>query len=83
MDDVKCPKCGSTNIVATKKGWDTGATAVGALIAGPIGLLAGGLNKNEIILACLKCGHRWVLRKKNEGFLERINHDAIDRELNI
>lgn len=54
-----CPKCGSTSITANKKGVGIGKAAVGAIVAGPIGLLAGGIGKNKITCTCLNCGHKF------------------------
>ncbi len=54
-----CPKCGSTSITANKKGVGIGKAAVGAVVAGPIGLLAGGIGKNKITCTCLNCGHKF------------------------
>ena len=54
-----CPKCGSTSITANKKGGRIGKAAVGAIGAGPIGLLAGGIGKNKITCTCLNCGHKF------------------------
>ena len=61
---VYCPKCYSTNITANKKGVGVGKAAVGGLVAGPVGLLAGGIGKNKIEVTCLKCGHKWKAGKK-------------------
>lgn len=61
---VKCPKCGSTQISANKKGVSAGKAIAGAVIAGGVGLLAGALGSNEVIITCLKCGHKWRAGKK-------------------
>lgn len=60
MDEpIKCPKCGSTQITANKKGFSGTKAAAGVIIAGGIGLAAGGIGSNKIIITCLKCGHQF------------------------
>lgn len=59
-----CPKCLSTNITANKKGYGLGKGAIGAVIAGPIGLLAGGMGKNNIECVCIKCGYKFKAGNK-------------------
>lgn len=54
-----CPKCKSKQVTFNKKGFSTGKALTGAVLTGGIGLLAGGIGKNKIILTCLKCGHTW------------------------
>lgn len=60
---VCCPKCGSTQISANKKGFGVGKAVVGAAVAGPIGLTVGNIGSNKVIVTCLKCGHRWQAGK--------------------
>lgn len=55
----KCPHCGCTSLSADKKGFGVGKAAVGAAIAGPIGLAAGAKDSNKVILTCLNCGFQW------------------------
>ncbi len=55
----KCPHCGSTSLSADKKGFGVGKAAVGAAIAGPIGLATGAKDSNKVILTCLNCGFQW------------------------
>jgi len=43
-DRVKCPKCGSTDVHAEKRGWN---------------VLLGFIGSWNIIITCLKCGHRF------------------------
>ena len=58
MDDqVKCPKCGSTQISADKKGFSGTKAVAGAALTGGIGLLAGTIGSNKVKITCLKCGH--------------------------
>jgi DNA-directed RNA polymerase subunit M/transcription elongation factor TFIIS len=59
IDSILCPKCNSKQITYNKQGFGVGKALVGAVLTGGIGLLAGGINKNKIILTCLKCGHTW------------------------
>lgn len=56
---VCCPKCGSQQVVANKKGFSAGKAVVGGLLLGPLGLLGGNLGSNELMLSCMKCGNRW------------------------
>jgi len=58
-DEIKCPKCSSSQIMANKKGLSIGKAAVGGILLGPLGLLGGGLGKDKIIISCLKCGNQW------------------------
>jgi len=55
----QCPKCSSRETTHNKQGFGVGKAAVGALLTGGIGLLAGGINKNKIKITCLKCGYSW------------------------
>lgn len=59
LDAVRCPKCGSTQIQAMKKGFGFGKAAVGAWVAGPVGLLAGGIGAGKVQRVCLKCGKKF------------------------
>ncbi|EPY2274500.1 hypothetical protein ACXAUS_003399 [Clostridium sporogenes] len=56
-DVVCCPKCGSTQITANKKGFSVGK----AVLLGGIG---GFIGKNKIEITCLKCGYSWKAGKK-------------------
>lgn len=54
-----CPRCHSTHLTANKKGFGVGKAAAGAVIAGPLGLLAGGLGSRNVLITCLKCGYQF------------------------
>ncbi len=76
---IKCPYCGSTQIVANKKGFSVGKAAVGGILLGGVGLLAGAIGNNNIVITCLKCGKtfspndtaKMEENKKNAEKLER------------
>lgn len=56
---VKCPKCGSTDYSANKAGYGAVKGVVGAVVAGPVGLLGGFLGAGTVELTCLSCGKKW------------------------
>lgn len=59
MKEVKCPKCGSTQFAAKKRGFGIGKALAGAFVAGPVGLAAGILGSNKTVVVCLVCGCEW------------------------
>ena len=59
IDQVKCPKCGSTQISANKKGFQLTRAAGATYLFGPLGIVAGFLGSNAVIVTCLKCGNQW------------------------
>jgi len=62
--EVKCPKCGSEQVSAKKKGFSVGKAAVGALWLGPVGLAGGLLGSNKTQVVCLRCGYEWEAGKR-------------------
>lgn len=58
-NEIKCPKCGSAQLTANKKGFGVGKAAAGAILTGGIGLLAGGIGSNKILITCLACGFQF------------------------
>jgi hypothetical protein len=58
-DEIKCPRCGSTQVAAGEKGFGLGKAAVGGLLLGPVGLLGGVIGSKAVKIACLNCGWRW------------------------
>lgn len=54
-----CPKCGSTNIHADKKGFSAKKGIAGVILFGGYGLLAGALGSNKLRLTCLDCGYQF------------------------
>lgn len=59
-DEIKCPKCKSTQITSKTKGFGLGKAAVGGILLGPIGLAGGLLGSKKIKVVCLKCGKEWI-----------------------
>ncbi len=58
--EVKCPKCGSTQLSANKKGFSGKKAVAGGILTGGIGLLAGTIGSNKIIITCLSCGNQFA-----------------------
>lgn len=56
---VCCPRCGSTQLNAQRKGFGWGKALVGGALTGGIGLLGGFIGSRKILITCLKCGHRF------------------------
>lgn len=55
----KCPMCSEKNkwikVATNKEGFSVGKSAVGAVLLGPVGLIAGGLGKKRATYTCGKC----------------------------
>ena len=49
---VYCPKCLSTSVTATKRGFSAGQAYLGGALFGTVGA-------NKMKCVCLKCGHEW------------------------
>lgn len=62
--EAYCPKCGSTSLTANKKGYGIGKGVIGAAVAGPIGLAAGNLGRQKVLVTCLNCGYQFKPGKK-------------------
>lgn len=58
-EPVRCPRCQSTQLTANQKGYGLGKGVAGGLLLGPVGLLGGFIGSKEVVITCLKCGHRW------------------------
>jgi transcription elongation factor Elf1 len=59
MENIKCPKCGSEQITANKKGFSGKKALVGGFLTGGVGLLAGTLGSNKVVITCLNCGNNF------------------------
>lgn len=57
-NQTRCPKCGSTQLTADKKGFSGKKAVAGAVLTGGIGLLAGTIGSNKVMVTCLGCGHQ-------------------------
>jgi len=58
-NQISCPKCDSTQLSANKKGFSGKKAVAGAVLTGGVGLLAGTIGSNKIVITCLGCGHQW------------------------
>ena len=59
MSEILCPKCGSNQVTADKKGFSGKKAVAGAILTGGIGLLAGTLGSNKVKITCLSCGNEF------------------------
>lgn len=66
---ITCPRCGSSQITANKKGFSGKKAVAGAVLTGGIGLLAGTLGSNKVVLTCLACGRKF---RPGEGKMKTI-----------
>ena len=76
---VKCDKCGSTQITANKKGFSAGKAVAGAVLTGGIGLAAGAIGSNKVIVTCLKCGHNWKPAEQAKQKKLQNNRDFVQK----
>jgi len=54
--EIKCPRCGSTQLTANKKGFGLGNAVVGGALVGGLGLLGGFFGSRKVKITCLACG---------------------------
>jgi len=66
-NEIKCPKCGSTQLTTDKKGFSGKQAVGGAILTGGIGVLAGTIGSNKIIITCLACGNQFKPGEDLEG----------------
>lgn len=57
--EISCPKCGSHDLHAGKKGFSGTKAVGGAVLTGGLGLLAGTIGSNKVVITCLKCGNHF------------------------
>lgn len=58
--EIRCPKCGSSQLTANTKGYGAGKAVVGTIAFGPLGLLGGFIGSKKILITCLRCGNSWT-----------------------
>ncbi len=76
--ELLCPKCGSKNLSANKKGFKVGKAIAGGIIAGGAGALIGGTaGSNKIQITCLNCGH---IFKPGEGATSKTDFETKKRD---
>lgn len=63
---VFCPKCMSTHVHTEQKGFSGGKALAGAVTFGGLGLLAGTIGSKNVLITCLKCGHKF---KAGDAFI--------------
>jgi len=73
---LKCPKCKSERIRANKKGFSGTKAVGGAILAGGIGVLAGTIGSNKIILTCLSCSNQFKVGEDYEGIKRKQKEEA-------
>jgi hypothetical protein len=66
-NEIKCPKCGSTQLTTDKKGFSGKQAIGGAILTGGIGVLAGTIGSNKVIITCLACGNQFKPGENLEG----------------
>lgn len=68
---LKCPKCESTQLTSNKQGFGAGKALGGALLTGGVGLLAGGIGSNNVLITCLACGKQFKPGEDFEGLKKK------------
>jgi|JI10StandDraft_1071094.scaffolds.fasta_scaffold525769_1 DNA-directed RNA polymerase subunit RPC12/RpoP len=71
--EAKCPKCNSKDLYADKKGFSGRKAVFGGLLTGGIGLLAGTLGSNKILITCLNCGNKFTPGIQHKTFGSTFN----------
>lgn len=56
---IGCPRCKRTMIPIIQRtgGFSAGKAAIGAVVAGPIGIAAGALGRKRTLYRCTNCGY--------------------------
>ncbi len=75
-EKIKCPNCKSTQITSHKRGFSGVKAVGGAVLTGGVGLLAGTIGSNKIILTCLACTKQFKVGEDFEGLKRKRKHEA-------
>lgn len=82
--EIQCPKCGSSDLTANKKGFSGKKAVAGALLTGGVGLLAGTLGSNKVKITCLKCGHEFLPGQDRESVeAKKIDVQVLRAEMKV
>jgi predicted nucleic-acid-binding Zn-ribbon protein len=79
-NEIRCPKCRSNQVTADKKGFSGTKAVGGAILTGGVGLLAGTIGSNKIIITCLACGHQFKPGEDLEGNRQKVITDREKRK---
>ena len=74
--EIKCPKCGSTQLTANKKGFSGTKAVGGAILTGGVGLLAGTIGSNKVKITCLSCGKEFTPGEDMESVKRKKQQEA-------
>lgn len=80
-NQVQCPKCNSDQITANKKGFSGRKAVAGAVLTGGVGLLAGTIGSNKVVITCLACGHNFNPGAKSEPASTKPEYKATPLEI--
>lgn len=80
-DKLYCPNCGSSQLVANKKGFGAGKALTGAVLTGGVGLLAGFIGSGKVKITCLKCGCQWKPGELKATPISQTEIDERNRQL--
>lgn len=82
MKNFYCPKCLSSEIYISKKGFDVKKGVMGTILSGDLlcGAITGSLKKDELECTCLKCGHKFTIW---QAFRYKENSMSLPNGVNI
>lgn len=76
-----CPVCFSKQLHVDKKGFSGKNAVMGALLTGGVGLMAGTIGSNSIVITCLKCNH--IFKSGEAKVVKNIKFDKIEVEKEV
>jgi tellurium resistance protein TerD len=65
-DLIRCPKCKSTQIMGSQKGYSGGRAVIWTALLGPVGLFTGLIGSKKVKVSCLKCGFQWEPQEQSK-----------------